>query len=98
MVLASITLLGPRVPRDSLPYFIASASRLPNSGEADPIFYIIQERGGSVTHPPPRHWVPFLSSAGAHHREESAETQQICTAIIIIIIIIIIITITITIT
>jgi hypothetical protein len=53
-----------RVPRDSLPHFTVSDSRLPQSGGSDPRIYIPQEQGGPVI--PPRHWVPFLSSPTSH--------------------------------
>jgi hypothetical protein len=40
-----------RVARDSLPYFTASDSTLPQPGGSDPRNYIPQEQGGKVTPP-----------------------------------------------
>jgi hypothetical protein len=40
-----------RVPRDSLPYFTVSDSRLPQPGGSGPRNYIAQEQGGPVIPP-----------------------------------------------
>jgi hypothetical protein len=40
-----------RVPRDSLPYFTVSDSRLPHPGGPGPRIYVPQEQGGPVIPP-----------------------------------------------